>query len=230
MKIGWFVGTKTFTTSGELKSKPQLDLLIMEPEKVGVTDEHGSYKYCPAFAIYTNQTFLLRSPFDLELNFYNNEVNVLYSSISPNVLKDHLTIDMEKNPIVQLELHIGFVADETCFIELTSDHFSINRPNNHVRVVPGTYDISSWQRLLNYSIEWTDTSKPISIKRGDPLLYVRFRTKNPSEKFELKRIEMTDDLLKSVARSQLSKFYVSGKTWTLMKLNKLMRRKIKFVK
>jgi len=230
MKIGWFVGTKIFNTSGVLQNKPQLELLVMEPERLGVSDNNGNYKYCPAFSIYNSQTFLLRSPFDLDLNFYGNEVNVLYSSITPNVIKDHLTIESGPKPIVQLELHIGFVSDETCLIESTCDHFSINRPNNHIRVIPGTYDISSWQRQLNFSFEWVDTSQPVSIKRGDPLLYIRFRTKNLNEKFELQKIEMTDDLVNSVARSQLSKFYVSGKTWTLMKLNKILRRKTKFLK
>jgi hypothetical protein len=43
-------------------------------------------------------------------------------------------------------------------------------------LIQGTFNIAKWYRPINYAFEIIDDSKPINIKRGDPLFYIRFLT------------------------------------------------------
>jgi hypothetical protein len=61
-----------------------------------------------------------------------------------------------------------------------------------------------------------DASKPVSFERGDPLYYVRFRTENPGETFELKHVDFTQKLRDAVtARINLMTIFPKI-SWRLM--------------
>ncbi len=221
MKIGWYT---------DAVLNPPSDLFVIEPIRLSEQEQNlGHYKHCPAFSSYISQTFVIKSPFDLELSFNENKVRVLNSSLDKSEYEKNLTVDIGQYPTVQMELHIGIVSDAPCTIEIFGAFFSTNEQDLTYRVIPGTYDIYSWQRFLNFAFEWTNFQKNIIIKRGQPILYMRFRSRNLNEKYQMVRIEMTDDLLAAVKRCQSSKLFLKGKSWSLMSINKLLRLRKKFI-
>jgi len=222
MTIGWYT---------DAVINPPSDLFVLEPVRLSdVALQLGHYKHCPAFALYINQTFVIRSPFDLELTYENDKIKVVNSSLNQSEYGNNLTIEAGKHPVIQMELHMGLVADEPCFVEIFGPFFQAENQDSGYRVIPGTYDIYSWQRFMNFAFEWTATNRKIVIKRGQPVLFVRFRSQNLNEKFSMKRITMTDELLAAVKRCQSSKLFMKGKSWSLMPINRLLRRRNKFVK
>lgn len=221
MKIGWYT---------DAVLNPPSDLFVIEPIRLSEQEKNlGNYKHCPAFSQYVNQTFVINSPFDLELSFSENKVRIVKSSLDKSEYEKNITVDIGQYPIIQMELHIGVVADAPCSIEVFGPFFSPSQKDSTYRVIPGSYDIFSWQRFLNFAFEWTDLEKNITIKRGQPLLYMRFRSKNINEKFQMLRIEMTDELLAAVKRCQSSKLFMKGKSWNLMPINKILRFNKKFI-
>lgn len=230
MKIGWFNNTKSIRLDGTVGYNP-IELVLLPPEKLSKIETYGTYKHCPAFSTYVDQTYVIRSFFDLELSFNNDEIQVTHSSIEPNLLLERfLLTDNIFPPIVHMNLFCGFVSDESCMIEITGNHFSQDRLNNNIRVVPGTFDIYNWQRSLDFAFEWIDLSKPVVIKRGQPLIFIRFKTKNINEKFQIEKIEMDDYLMECIARCQQTKDLLPNKSWSLMNLNGLLRKRKKFIK
>ena len=59
--------------------------------------------------------------------------------------------------------------------------------------VPGSFDIAKWLRPFNYAFELADPTKPITIKRGDPLYMVRFVCED-GDFVQLERKLMTEEL------------------------------------
>lgn len=221
MKIGWYT---------DAKINPPSDLFVIEPVRLSDFQTNlGVYKHCPAFSNYINQTYVLKSPFDLELSYENAKVIVTNSSLDRSEYENNLTVNLDNRPVVQLELHVGLVSDKPCFVEIFGSFFNEDTKNEPFRVIPGTYDIFSWQRFLNFAFEWIYTQDKVVIKRGQPLLYLRFRGENLNEKFQMIRIEMTDDLFASIKRCQSSKLFLKGKSWSLIPVNRLLRKKKKFI-
>ena len=60
-----------------------------------------------------------------------------------------------------------------------------------------------------------DDTKPVRIKRGQPLFYIKFNSKKLNENFMMKRIEWTKDLLKQSRITSVQE-WVRGLSWKLM--------------
>jgi hypothetical protein len=58
--------------------------------------------------------------------------------------------------------------------------------------------IDVWPRMHMWALEWHDLSKDLTLKRGEPLFYVRFETTDPSSAvrlFETARERRAEKLL-----------------------------------
>lgn len=225
-KIGWFV----------LEENPSMELLAHTPEPLDILkNNNAGYKYCPATNHYFSNTFVIKSPYTLHLEFVNSNLAIKETSLNMEVAKNLIRLDSPQiwhsptRPIFQMDLFQGFVADESVWMEVTMPTMDSRSRKLPGRIIPGEFDIYSWQRGLSYSFEWLDINSPFIIKKDDPLYYVRFRSKNLSEKFKVVKIQETPELNKSRVRCENSKFYYKDKSWTLMKFNRLLRPK-KFIK
>jgi len=69
----------------------------------------------------------------------------------------------------------------------------VNNSVSNLMSIPGTFNISKWIRCIDFSAEIKDEKKPVKIKKGDVLFYVRFKTKDDS-KVELERVPYTVEL------------------------------------
>ena len=90
-------------------------------------------------------------------------------------------------------------------------------------IIPGTFDIYSWQRMLSYSFEWMNPDEDYHISRGDPLYSVRFRSRDPGDSFKIETIKMDDRLKNDIGKCQGVKFALKNYSWRLMALNRTLR-------
>lgn len=68
-------------------------------------------------------------------------------------------------------------------------------------LIQGRYDIASWQRPINWAIEWTNTDKDIFVKKGDPLCQVIFETLSPESPIDLIKVERNEELQRAIKRT-----------------------------
>jgi hypothetical protein len=215
--IGWFINRK----------KPWLELLVDVPEPLNVHKKtNANYRYCPASTHFFSNTFIIKSPFDLELKWEDGEIKLVESSFTAGLFEEVvLRMPKEKwdnpqTPIFQINIDQGFVADEDTWLEATMPHMDSKSRKLPGRMIPGTFDIYSWQRHLSYSFEWMNTKENFIIKKGDPLIYIKFHSKKLHESFKIKRIQMSEELERVIERCEVVKYFYMGKSWNLMKINR----------
>ena len=102
-----------------------------------------------------------------------------------------------------------FYAKESVEMEVLPV-FLLDSPSlENTLFIAGSYDIGKWIRPIDFSFYAKDNSKPINIKRGDPLFFVRFKTKE-DEKITLERVEQSQELLTMIAACIKVKYKVKN--------------------
>lgn len=181
---------------GALES-PELEIIFFEPEPAYkfLLNKKGDANYlqCPALPAYLKNTFILRSPLDVNLwiddkgefrtdscnqTFYDKNFlckrgrhGEFFAQLPPAIL---FFTDTDKSVIAEL---LPPVLHET--------------PN--ALFIPGSFDISKWVRPLNYGFEIADKTKPVQIKRGDPLYMVKFVCEDDGF-VSLERVPITEEI------------------------------------
>jgi hypothetical protein len=232
VKVGWAPwGEKNhLTTKTAVTYYGWTEVAAIEPKRLDTWEGSTSgFTKCPAFNNYIGSTYMLSSFIDLELQW--DPVNkVLNSSLEQHAHQTYINLhsrDFDPHtgrPIVGVSSNYLFVADEPVVMEMTP-------PYNHIdpawRVMPGSFNIYNWQRPVVPTFEMLEDR--VVIKRGQPLVYVRFKTQKLNDSVVLKRIERTEELDHAVNSCLAVKTYQSNLSWKIVNtFNKIRKRK--FVK
>ncbi len=178
-----------------------LGLLFYEPELLLpeiVKIRNSAYIKCPAFLDYFKNTYLIRSPIDIKINYENG-----YLSISPqnqkffdNYFKHRGHQISESDPfLMSMHLYYLFIADKDCIVEVLPASF--HNISSKIRLIPATFNINKWFRPISFAFEFINESEPLIIKRGDPLYYVKFRTPD-DKKINMKEKNFDESTLNAV--------------------------------
>jgi len=166
---------------------------------------------CPAIADLGRHYYVIRSPVTLSLRctrfvpgaeFYYDvpAVDGGDKVIAGKALQRVLTVmppaiwENPQFPTLQLNLPYVFVSDESVYVEQTPAFFSPVSSQWPLMLYGGRFPIDLWPRQLNFSFQWIDLSRPILIRRGDPLFYVRFFPSQRDRKVHLVEAERTREL------------------------------------
>lgn len=171
---------------------PVFKHIVLNDSGASIPESHLA---CPSFVDYCKNTFVITAPFDMELTIDRNN-QVLNTSFSQNLYdafvenrgfmqSSHFTVTLPPSYI--------FYSDETVVMESMPCFLQHGQHLDGLHLVPGTFDISKWIRPVDFTIQISEHKNKISLKKGDPLFYVRFRTPN-NEKVELERVEYTEEL------------------------------------
>jgi hypothetical protein len=156
---------------------------------------------------------MLKSSIDVKLTWEDNKKK-LTSSLSPmaqNMLIKPHTGDFNpytSPPIVGLNIGFVFVSDVDVWIDLLPPFYHID---NNWRLIPGSFNIYNWQRPVMPTFEMLHNE--VEIKRDQPLAYIRFRSKDPRDKFKLIKQEKTLELEKLVMSCTSVKFFQKNISW-----------------
>jgi len=212
-------------------------------------DVTTAFKVCPAVRDYLRNFYILRSPIDL--NFVlkkesDTECLIGYDSKADQekgknwiVFEDRkrewspkhadestsrLKMKPGNPPLISFSFHYLFISDiPNVYVEEMPPYLHMHNLTwcKNMRFVPGSFDIGSWYRAIDIACEYTGEYDAITIKRGDPMCYVRFRAPN-DEKANLVRIAANDEIKRLIDTATMTKEYVTG-----LSLKELYRRFIK---
>jgi hypothetical protein len=196
------------------------ELAFFEPEPVfkliaSSRSKNTKYLKCPAMQDYYSNCFLLRSPVDLTINISNQPNGAKFAAIdkyNQEFFDENIMIRYEegyKHPILHISFFYVFYADKPLMIEQLSPSMHKTELQNNINIISGTYDISKWIRPVEFAFEVIDDTKPIVIKRGDPMYYVRFPT---TDKINLVKEPISEDLSKVINSCTTLKDYVPNNT------------------
>lgn len=204
-KIGFFYFNRNF------------EILGFDPEPLKYPAGHS--KFCPVMKNVFKNVFVLKSPHDIYLKFQNwdngscNLTMESGSSLKDEAFEDfiyiHPVIEQtdDKRPMIQFKLELVFVCDiKDCEIELLPPYMEY-RPNLPVRTASAKWNIYNWMRPVQCVVEWMDTTKEIKIKRGDPLCYVRFNTREDVN-IKLVKIKNTKEMNDEIIRNSRLKEHI----------------------
>lgn len=167
--------------------------------------------HCPGTNDFNSRTFTILSPYtfrirakeiDKQLNFFP-----VYPSTeaSEEVIKNEISFQPRtlwrdpRYPILQLSLPYVFFSNEPVYINQIEPNRFTGEKN--WSLIQGRFDISSWQRPINWAIEWTNTNRDIFVKKGDPLCQVIFETLHPENSISLIKVERNEELQRAIKRT-----------------------------
>jgi hypothetical protein len=202
--IGW-----TFMSNvGSSVFFDPISLASYRKKKSNLSDGVGA---CPAVKVYENRVIVVRSPYTFTIRAQKTSERLVFCPVFPDtevqesILRSLIEFQPRSkwrsndSPILQLSLPYVFLSDENTYVN------QIEAPcisgHKNWSLIEGRFNIYDWQRPVNWSIEWVDTTSDLIIKRGQPLFSLLFETNNPDSTFDLKYIEREGELDKAIQSS-----------------------------
>jgi len=191
---------------------------------------------CPAVNELERRLFVITCPFNIEL-----EVERESGAFSLYVVDEGTRLDEDligkyvmlmkpdlwreaDRPVLQISIPYVFLCDEECYMTQCPPYLESKHYKWPGTLISGRFPIRDWPRVLNWAFEWEDVSKPLKLRRGQPLCYVYFETTKPSHPIKLVAAENTPELEKfRKGISGVPKF--TSNTFKLMDVARLRRPK-----
>ena len=127
---------------------------------------------CPVYNHKQSRTFVATSPIDFTLSIdrSNNKI----SCSRPELLEygdEHI---QSPKPVIQLVFpkFLFYTEDDNVWVEF-NDH-PMTALNNNFIAISGWFNLSNWARASSLAMTVVDETKPVIIKKGDPVCKIRF--------------------------------------------------------
>jgi len=197
VQVGWFLNQK------------KAGIVYFPPERVRSAEMNKTHaksaSRCPAVINLESRYFLVRCPFDLNLQFVRDKegrpalrnLNGDRSGIRGNKIREKLHIAAEHEwryagvPTLQLELPYVFIADEPLYLNQVSPFMHFSKTPLPGTIFGGRFPVNVWPRPLMWAFDWHATSQPVQINRGVPLFSVPFATLPPERSVVLVEHQVT---------------------------------------
>jgi hypothetical protein len=190
MKVYWAVSnyTQGATISRSLYLPPEPLTVTRVLTDIDTDSQKNNFRICPSFKDHLKNTYALRFPIDVDLEF--NEMG-LSSTLDQRILNDFVFVRnfTSTQKFMGFSIRYIFFAETPLKMSLTHPYMSDNQFSKETRVVPGEFDIGRWFR--NTDLAFLMTQSKLSVKRGDDFSYIKFLTDEP---IELVRFEFTPEL------------------------------------
>lgn len=228
VKVGWFM------------NDPKGSIIYFPPERVRSADKNKNHaksaSRCPAVINLESRYFMIRCPYDLNLEFVRDQdgkpamrnLNGDMSGIRANKLREKLHITAEHEwrypgvPTIQLSLPYTFISDEPVYASQLSPFMHHTRNPLPGTIFGGRFPINVWPRPLMWAFEWHDLDRPLKINRGDPLFYVGFETMPQDRSVVVTEAEVTPELSEYMEMISGAVNYVN-QTFSLFEAAEAMR-------
>lgn len=180
-------------------------------------DKNVSFYECPAWAHKAKRTFTIKSPIDIKFDLdFNYEPPLISSNfhqdifdliINPTYSQSNWYLREPNRMVLQLAIPLLFcwTTERNIWIEQKPHpHTSLN---NNFSLVGGWFNLSSWSRPLSFALDICDVSKPLLIKKGDPIYQISFYSKNMNDRYKLIRSIPDEKIKKQTQRNVSLKYY-----------------------
>jgi len=143
-----------------------------------LNDDRFVYSQCPVYNHKTSRVFIGTSPIDFKLKIDRTPTqNIIRCSDATLIEGDDEHVNSPR-PVVQLKFprFVFWTHDDDVWFEF-NDH-PMTALNNNFVAVPGWFNLSNWSRGCSLALTIVNESKPVIIKKGDPLFRVAFHPPN----------------------------------------------------
>jgi hypothetical protein len=168
------------------------NLLERESKLIKKEKFKPSYSECPVWKHRNNRTFIVTSPIDVEFILHKNTMDLWingecvldpweYAMIQDNDL-------FLENPTLQFNFpnYFFWTEDRNIWFEYI-DH-PLTSLNNNFIAMGGWFNISNYSRATSLAARIVDKTKPLKIKKGDPLARIRFFSNDFNDGIRLKKV------------------------------------------
>ena len=203
-----------------LKSPLSIDGVGIEPERtLDTMPKTTPYLDCPAFTHKTSREWIVYAPKDMTLEIDNENNMISCAQLTKEDLHRTVQVQNKRAPITTMQvcmpMLICWTKNKNIWVEV-KDH-PLTSLNNNFTVVQGWFNLSSWTRPISFGLNILDNTKPVVIKRGDPLYKINFIEEgNLNQEFNFKKELPPERLLIDMNKRVRVKGFISNLAKTLM--------------
>jgi hypothetical protein len=163
------------------------------------------YYECPAWSHKALRTYNIYSP--VNLDFQITENGLASKTLTQAALNRCVAHNCNEQTL-QLELprFIFWTNHKNVWMEVKHHPSTIS--NNNLIVIGGWWNLSRWDRPTSFAFDIIDNTKPIIIKRGDPVQQICFYSDDLDDTFKLIKQTPSSDLIKRVFKNMSVKKYI----------------------
>lgn len=197
--IDWFVFPSEiheFPIAVKAKDTVSLPFTAVVPELIKEFEYRQAHTRCPAFLDVMTNTFLIRADFNLRMRFdpVNRSLDVIDNTEMTSELfinnkeKDNYLVGSpigKRGPMIfSVKQQYLFLTEDDVEIQLMPCLYHESDFTRKTNLVVGKFNINKWVRPTEFAAIVRNTSHlntepvEITIKRGDPLAYIKFITTN----------------------------------------------------
>jgi hypothetical protein len=147
--------------------------------------------FCPAVSSSLKNTFMLKSLYDYNIKFLDNQIMSNY--FNENFFNDHVLIRSHKLKMFSFTQKYIFFTDEPSLIARFNvfPYLEDNEISKRCMMPEGSYDIGKWFRNVDSVFYLKKDYEEFLIKKNDVFSYIKFET---DDKINLKQFLWTPEL------------------------------------
>ena len=137
-------------------------------------DEEYVHSQCPVVHHKNNRVFVAHSPIDFEAKVDRTPEGNYVTTNRKDILEYHDNYFTAPHPVLQLKspMFLFYTEEDNVWFEFDA-HPMTSLTNNFI-AVGGWFNLSNWSRASSLAMTVVDETKPVIIKKGDPVCKIRF--------------------------------------------------------
>ena len=137
-------------------------------------DERYVHSKCPVVHHKNNRIFVAHSPVNFEAKVDRTPEGNKVTTNREDILEYHDNYFTAPHPVLQLKspMFLFYTEEDNVWFEFDA-HPMTSLTNNFI-AVGGWFNLSNWSRASSLALTVVDETKPVIIKKGDPVCKIRF--------------------------------------------------------
>ena len=137
-------------------------------------DDEYVHSQCPVVHHKNNRVFVAHSPIDFEAKVDRTPEGNFVTTNCEDLLEYEDDYFTAPHPVLQLKspMFLFYTEDDNVWFEFDA-HPMTSLTNNFI-AIGGWFNLSNWSRASSLAMTVVDETKPVIIKKGDPVCKIRF--------------------------------------------------------
>ena len=137
-------------------------------------DERYVHSKCPVVHHKNNRVFVAHSPVNFEAKVDRNSEGNFVTTNREDLLQFDENYFTAPKPVLQLKSPMFMFYTEEDNVWFEFDAHPMTSLSNNFIAVGGWFNLSNWSRASSLAMTVVDETKPVIIKKGDPVCKIRF--------------------------------------------------------
>ena len=137
-------------------------------------DERYVHSKCPVVHHKNNRVFVAHSPVNFEAKVDRNSEGNFITTNRKDLLQFDDNYFTAPKPVLQLKSPMFMFYTEEDNVWFEFDAHPMTSLSNNFIAVGGWFNLSNWSRASSLAMTVVDETKPVIIKKGDPVCKIRF--------------------------------------------------------